>query len=145
MAHHDHPAGHGANAYGGPPQGPNKPGGTLDSEAALVHGHGAGTDHEHPTWSTYWKVALILTVITVVEVWAYYIPWLVERQGIFVPFLLILSAAKFVIVVMFYMHLKYDHRLFRALFTGPLIVAVATLVALLFLFGQVALRLGGGA
>ena len=39
---------------------------------------------------------------------------------------------------MFYMHLKYDHRLFRALFTGPLIIAVTTIIALLFLFGQLA-------
>ena len=37
---------------------------------------------------------------------------------------------------MFYMHLKYDHKIFRALFTGPLIVAVSTLVALMFLFSQ---------
>ena len=34
------------------------------------------------------------------------------------------GAMKFAIVVMFYMHLKYDHKLFRALFTGPLIIAV---------------------
>ena len=37
---------------------------------------------------------------------------------------------------MFYMHLKYDHKLFRALFTGPLIIAVSTLIGLLFLFGK---------
>ena len=133
MAHHDHE--HGAHA-------PGTPGAAPDSEAALVEGHGAGTEHHHPTWSTYWKVALILTVITVVEVWAYYIPDLVESR-LFVPLLLILSAVKFIIVVMFYMHLKYDHKLFRALFTGPLIVAVITIVSLLFLFGQLALRLGG--
>ena len=138
MAHHDHAHG------GGQGHAPGTPGAAPDSEAALVEGHGAGTEHEHPTWSTYWKVALILTVITIVEVWAYYIPQLVESR-IFVPFLLILSAVKFFIVVMFYMHLKYDHKLFRALFTGPLIVAVVTLIALLFLFGQVAVRLGGGA
>ena len=64
-------------------------------------------------------------------------------EPIFVEVLLLLSAAKFVIVVMFYMHLKYDHKIFRALFTGPLIVAVVTIVSLLFLFGQIAIRLGG--
>ena len=37
---------------------------------------------------------------------------------------------------MFYMHLKYDHKLFRALFTGPLIIAALTMIGLLFLFGQ---------
>ena len=40
------------------------------------------------------------------------------------------------------MHLKYDHKLFKALFTGPLIIAALTLVALLFLFGQLAIRMG---
>jgi cytochrome c oxidase subunit IV len=95
--------------------------------------------HAHPTWSTYKWVALILVVITVIEVWVYYIPQFVASR-LFVPSLLIMSAAKFVIVVMFYMHLKYDHKLFRALFTGPLIIAVLTIVSLLFLFGQLAIR-----
>jgi cytochrome c oxidase subunit 4 len=91
--------------------------------------------HEHPTWTQYWKVGLILTVITVLEVWAYYVPAL-TNSTFFVPMLLVMSAAKFVIVVMFYMHLKYDHRLFRALFTGPLMIAMATLIGLLFLFAK---------
>ena len=54
----------------------------------------------------------------------------------FVPILLIMSAVKFAIVVMFYMHLKYDHKLFRALFVGPLIIGVVTLIALLMLFAK---------
>jgi cytochrome c oxidase subunit 4 len=95
--------------------------------------------HAHPTWSTYKWVALVLIVITVIEVWVYYIPQFVASR-LFVPSLLIMSAAKFGIVVMFYMHLKYDHKLFRALFTGPLIIAVLTIVSLLFLFGQLAIR-----
>jgi cytochrome c oxidase subunit 4 len=97
--------------------------------------------HAHPTWKTYVIVGVILTVITAVEVAAYYTPaW--EQSRIYVPSMLLLSSAKFVIVVMFYMHLKYDHKLFRALFTGPFIVAALTLVALMFLFGQLAIRLG---
>ena len=94
----------------------------------------ANPDHEqeHPTWHTYWKVGLILTVITIVEVWIYYTPF--RGSALFVPSLLTMSAIKFATVVLFYMHLKYDHRLFRALFTGPLIIAMATLIALLFLF-----------
>jgi cytochrome c oxidase subunit 4 len=95
--------------------------------------------HAHPTWSTYKWVALVLTVITVIEVWVYYIPEFVASR-LFVPSLLIMSAAKFAIVVLFYMHLRYDHKLFRALFTGPLLIAMLTIVALLFLFGQIAIR-----
>ena len=101
--------------------------------------HAEHAEH-HPTWSTYWKVALILTVITVVEVCCYYIPEFVATPY-FVPTLLILSAVKFAIVVLFYMHLKYDARLYRALFTGPFLVAMATIIVLMFLFGKFAIHL----
>ena len=109
-----------------------------------AHGaaHTAAHDaHAHPTWKQYKWVALILTLITMVEVWIYYIPSFVATK-LFVQSLLIMSAVMFAIVVLFYMHLKYDSRLFRALFTGPLIVAVVTLISLLFLFGHLAVRLG---
>lgn len=94
------------------------------------HAHEPG----HPDWSTYKWVALILTVITVVEVWIFYTPFAENR--LFIPSLLLMSAAKFAIVVMFYMHLKYDAKLFRALFTGPLLIGVIVIISLLFLFGQ---------
>ena len=128
MAHND-PAPHGGH-------------GKHDAPGAAGAAHAAAHDaHAHPTWKQYKWVALILTLITVVEVWIYYIPSFVATK-LFVPSLLIMSAVKFAIVVLFYMHLKYDARLFRALFTGPLIIAVVTLISLLFLFGHLAVRLG---
>jgi cytochrome c oxidase subunit IV len=105
----------------------------------VAHGH---VEHEHPSAWTYIKVGIILTLITVVEVWAYYVPSFVASRA-FVPALLIMSAAKFIIVVAFYMHLKYDHKLFRALFSGPLAIAVVTIIALLILFGQIGSNLRG--
>jgi cytochrome c oxidase subunit 4 len=105
--------------------------------------HVSGEVHHHPGWSTYWKVATILTLITVFEVWAYYVPSFVASRA-FVPTLLGLSAVKFAIVVAFYMHLRYDHKLFRVLFTGPLFIAAVTLISLLFLFGQLVARFGQG-
>jgi cytochrome c oxidase subunit IV len=107
------------------------------SHGAVAHGE---AEHEHPTWTVYWKVATILTIITVVEVYCYYLKPFVASPY-FVPTLLILSALKFVIVVMFYMHLKYDNKLFRALFTGPLILAMLTITALLLLFGKIGMGL----
>jgi cytochrome c oxidase subunit 4 len=101
------------------------------------HAH-AHAEHEHPTWKQYKWVALILTAITAVEVWVYYIPAFVATPY-FVPSLLIMSAIKFIIVVMYYMHLKYDHWLFRRIFVGSLAIAIATLFALLFLFGKMKL------
>jgi len=104
----------------------------------MAHDNKHAAAHAHPSGNTYLKVFVILTVITVIEVWAYYIPALVASP-LFNPSLIIMSAAKFAIVVLFYMHLKFDHKLFRVLFSGPLIIAGATIVALLFLFGQFAL------
>jgi cytochrome c oxidase subunit IV len=100
----------------------------------------AHEESHHPQWATYWKVAVILGLITAGEVWMYYVPSIVASRG-FVPGLLTLSALKFAIVVMFYMHLKYDHKLFRALFTGPLFIAASLLIALMFLFGHLAAKL----
>ena len=126
---------------------PHNPAPATDPAHALppagesTSGHAHHPDEKpHPTWKQYKWVALILTVITIVEVWIYYIPAFVASR-LFVPSLLIMSAVKFAIVVMFYMHLRYDHKLFRVLFTGPLIIAITSVIALMFLFGQVALRL----
>ena len=113
---------------------------TTHTDAA-AHSAEDHAEHHHPGWSTYWKVALILGLITVGEVWMYYVPSIYNSR-VFVPALLSLSALKFGIVVAFYMHLKYDHKLFRALFTGPLFIAACTLIALMFLFGHLVAKFG---
>ena len=87
--------------------------------------------HARPT-DAYMAVAGLLIIITLVEVGVFYIP---AFQGVLVPLLLSLSSAKFALVVMFYMHLKRDHRLLTLIFTLPLLIAVAVAVALLALFG----------
>ena len=119
----------------------NPPAGAHGAVHGAAHGH-AAAEHAHPTIRTYVIVFAILTVITIVEVAAYYVPGF-PQSPVFVPALLIMSAVKFAIVVMFYMHLKYDHKLFRALFTGPLAIAFVTILALLLLFGQIGSRLRG--
>jgi cytochrome c oxidase subunit IV len=113
--------------------------GAPDAHAHGAHGHDAHV--HHPGFRTYIIVGAILTLITIVEVWAYYIPAFVASRA-FVPLLLIMSAVKFGTVVLFYMHLKYDHKLFRALFTGPFLIACTTIVGLMFLFGVFHIRLG---
>ena len=92
--------------------------------------------HRHPTVATYLSVAVVLAVITVIEVGVFYVP---VFKAILAPVLLTLSAVKFTLVVMFFMHLKSDHRLFAVVFTLPLMIAAAVIVALLFLFGVFAL------
>ena len=90
----------------------------------------------HPSTGTYLAIAGVLTVITLVEVGVFYVP---AFQSVLAPVLLLLSGTKFALVVMFYMHLKTDHKLFTAIFTLPLLIAIAVIVALLFLFGAFSL------
>lgn len=93
-------------------------------------------EHSHPTAGTYLRIAAILAVLTVVEVGVFYIP---AFHPVLAPALLTLSAAKFALVVMFYMHLKMDSRFFTFLFGGPMLLASAVLLGLLFLFGVLTL------
>jgi cytochrome c oxidase subunit 4 len=94
-------------------------------------------EHPHPTAGTYIRVAVILTVLTVIEIGVFYVP---AFHPVLAPVLLSLSAVKFAIVVMFYMHLKMDSRFFTLLFGGPLLLAGVVMLGLMFLFGVLSLR-----
>ena len=56
-----------------------------------------------------------------------------DLTSLFVPILLLLSAAKFALVAAFYMHLKQDSRLLSGLFVFPLIIATVVIVSLMVL------------
>ena len=73
--------------------------------------------HAHPTAKKYLGIAIILTIITVIEVAIFYVPALHQFLA---PILLTLSALKFALVAMFYMHLKFDHRLYSWVFVVPM-------------------------
>jgi cytochrome c oxidase subunit IV len=93
--------------------------------------------HPHPTAGVYLRVAAILVILTVLEVGIFSVP---SFHPILVPALLFLSAVKFFLVVMFYMHLKMDSRFFSLLFGGPLLLGLGMTLGLMFLFGAFALR-----
>ena len=97
-------------------------------------------EHSHPTAGVYAKVGLVLFVLTALEVGLYEItygshagPSANAIKPFFVPLLLLLSAAKFALVAMFYMHLKQDHRLFTGVFVFPLIIATVVIVSMMIL------------
>ena len=96
--------------------------------AATTHGDGGG----HASVKTYINVAIALAIITAVEVATLYVPGL--PNWIMVSSLLLMSAVKFFLVVGFFMHLRYDHPILRALFVGPLIIAIAIILAVMALF-----------
>lgn len=84
----------------------------------------------HPTPFTYFKIALALVIITAAEVGIFYIEAL---RGVIIPIFIVMSAVKFYLVAMFYMHLKFDHRLFSTFFFGGLVLATCVIVALMAL------------
>ena len=102
---------------------------STDTAPATEHDE-AHDDH----WSdlNYIKLALALAVITAIEV---AISYMVDDLGaFFLPLLIALMLVKFFSVVLFFMHLKFDNRLFSLMFYLGLGLAVAVYVVALFTF-----------
>ena len=100
---------------------------------ALSPSHGADAGHHEPSkFHIYIQIAMILAVITGVEVVLVYLPivkWFV------VTALCLLSAVKFMFVIFFFMHLRWDKVFCTILFFIGLLLASGTMWALLHLFG----------
>ena len=105
-------------------------------EGEDLHADEFGAEHQHgATDGQYILIALILSVVTAGEVTLSY----VDVGPLFLPALLIMMAAKFIIVVSFFMHLKFDHKLFSFLFYMGLLLAVGvycTALATFHFFGS---------
>jgi cytochrome c oxidase subunit 4 len=87
----------------------------------------------HASTRTYLLVAAILAVITALEFGVIYIRRLTP---ILVPLPLVLSIGKFALVVMYFMHLRYDTKPLTFLFVAPLLLAVGLAVAVMTLPGD---------
>ena len=90
----------------------------------LTSGHG------HATPLYYWAVALVLGLITVVEIW---VPGLNITRGTLITTVLLLGLFKFILVAALYMHLRFDHRSYSWVFVVCMVLGVAIFVALLAL------------
>lgn len=97
-----------------------------------AHPPHAHDDEHHWSDLQYVKLALALALVTALEVLLTYIKD--DLGWVFLPALLLLMAIKFFAVVMYFMHLKFDNRLFSLMFYLGLGLAVAVYVATLFTF-----------
>src|SRR5206468_8122669 len=104
--------------------------GSMIEPAATVTDERRGG--EHATVGTYIRVALMLTGVTALEVGVICVR---QLAPIVVPLLLAMSAAKFALVVLFFMHLRYESRVLTLLFCGPLLLATGIVIALMTLTG----------
>jgi cytochrome c oxidase subunit IV len=93
--------------------------------------HDIDAHPEHGT-KTYWIIGAILFVLTALEILCYYIE---DQLGAAAaPLILALSAAKFILVVMFFMHLKYDSPMFTGVFLFPMALGTLVIVSLIILY-----------
>ena len=98
---------------------------SQDTNPAIVSDFEGEHDEDHPSDAKYIQIALILGVITALEVAASYI----DIGPVFVPALVIMMVAKFTIVAAFFMHLKFDSNLFTRVFASGLLLAIGVYIA----------------
>jgi len=107
---------------------------TIESTDAAEHGdeHGHAGDHDGhgPSDAFFIKTALVLAVITALEVAASYI----ELGVMFLPILIGLMLIKFFAVVLIFMHVKYDKKIFGQMFWIGLALAFFVYLVMLLCF-----------
>jgi len=91
-------------------------------EPAIQEAHEAAHSEKHPSAREYIAIGLVLGAITAAEVALYYID---ISRNLLLTALAIMSIAKFTLVVMWFMHLKFDNKLFTYLFLLGLLGAIA--------------------
>jgi cytochrome c oxidase subunit 4 len=83
--------------------------------------------HEHHSDMFYVRIAVVLAILTALETSTYW----VDFGPLFLPALLIMMSIKFVMVVLFFMHLRFDSKWFNMVFwIGVGLALMVYLVAL---------------
>ena len=90
------------------------------------------TEHAHPGPWKYVQIAFILAIITAIEVVLFYLKM---PKPALVVILLGLSAVKFIMVALYFMHLKFDAPIFKRLFLIGIVLAFAVYIVVLLSLG----------
>ena len=85
----------------------------------------------HPSAKEYIRIGVILAVLTGLEVAASYLD---VSKAVLIPTLFVLAFVKFVLVVMWFMHLKFDDRRYARFFVMGLAGAATLYLIVLILF-----------
>jgi cytochrome c oxidase subunit 4 len=85
----------------------------------------------HPTPATYVKVAVILAIVTALEVAIYYVP---SVKDFLVPSLIFFSVIKFIMVAGYFMHLRFDSPIFKRFFLVGIVLAFFVFGIVLWFF-----------
>ncbi|HEX6300137.1 MAG TPA: cytochrome C oxidase subunit IV family protein [Acidimicrobiia bacterium] len=96
--------------------------------------------HSHPTPGQYWKIAAFLAVVTAIEVAMYYIDRELGLGFLNAAVLLSLSAVKFLVVVGWFMHVRFEKPMISRFFTAGFVLACALYLVVLAALGVVVIR-----
>ncbi len=96
-------------------------------------------EHSHPGPRQYVLIAVVLVILTAVEVATSYLDGHVNSNLLIVA-LGIMAAVKFFLVAAWYMHMKQDSSVFRRLFVAGLILASIVYGVVLFFFSSTVLK-----
>ena len=102
--------------------------------SAHTHASPAAHDPSHDVskYQIYVQIAMLLAVITGIEIIAVYLPF---AKWLIITSLVVLSTVKFMFVIFYFMHLRWDKPFCTILFFIGLVLASGTMWALLTLFG----------
>ena len=96
--------------------------------------------HDHPSPAQYWKIAALLALLTAIEVAMFYIDNALGLGLFNVAILVTLSAVKFVVVVGFYMHVRYEKPIIARFFTAGFVLACSLYLVVLSALGILVIR-----
>jgi cytochrome c oxidase subunit 4 len=105
--------------------------GSSEMAAGTQPPAGRGHVTRHPSPKEYIRIALILAIITAFEVAIYYLD---ISHSILIPALFAFSLAKFALVVLWFMHLRFDSRTYSRFFLMGLAGAITLFLIVLMLF-----------
>jgi cytochrome c oxidase subunit IV len=107
----------------------------LTPEGVAVAHQDAAAQHAHPSPKEYVRIGLILAVLTGIEIASSY----TIDGTLLIAVLLALAVVKFSMVVMWFMHLRFDDRRYARFFVMGIALAV-TLYLIVLMVSKVFLR-----
>jgi cytochrome c oxidase subunit 4 len=105
----------------------------MSASAHAAHAPAGSHELEESKFQIYVQIAMLLAVITGIEIITVYLPFAVP---ILFTVLVVFSIVKFMFVIFFFMHLRWERPFCTILFFIGLVLAGFTMWALLKLFGS---------
>jgi cytochrome c oxidase subunit 4 len=107
------------------------------SSSAAAASHSDLSDHglEESKFQIYVQIAMLLAVITGLEIVTVYLPF---AAWLLITALIVMSAVKFLFVIFYFMHLRWDKPFCTVLFFIGLVLGGGTMFGLLKIFGAAA-------